>query len=267
MPTVTGLAITPVKATRLRQVDRVTLTPQGVRENRRFYVIDDRDRMVNSKMLAVLQTVIADYSDPDRTLRLSLPDGRVVEGEVSVGETITTTFFSQVDQGRLVHGPWSEALSEVSGRSLRLVEADGRGTAVDRGTDGAVSLISRASLARLAEVGGVESVDPRRFRMLVEIDGVEAHAEDGWVDRGAFRIGEAAVAFGGHVGRCMITTRDPDTGKVDLPTLDILGSYRTALGTTEPLPFGIWGRVLRPGSVTVGDEVAPVGDEVAPVDG
>jgi uncharacterized protein len=258
MPTVTGLAITPVKATRLHQVDRVTLTPQGVRENRRFYVIDDRDRMVNSKMLAVLQTVIADYSDADRTLRLSLPDGRVVEGEVCVGETITTTFFSQVDQGRLVHGPWSEALSEVSGRSLRLVEADGRGTAVDRGTEGAVSLISRASLARLAEVGGVESVDPRRFRMLVEIDGVDAHAEDGWVDRGAFRIGEAAVAFGGHVGRCMITTRDPDTAKVDLPTLDILGSYRAGLGTTEPLPFGIWGRVLRPGSVTVGDEVAPV---------
>jgi uncharacterized protein len=258
MPTVTGLAVTPIKATRLHQVDRVTLTPEGVRENRRFYVIDDRNRMVNSKMLAVLQTVVADYRDADRTLRLSLPDGRVLEGEVAVGETITTTFFSQVDQGRLVHGPWSEALSDVTGRSLRLVEADGRGTAVDRGTDGAVSLISRASLARLAEVGGVESVDVRRFRMLVEIDGVDAHAEDSWVDRGAVRIGEAAVAFGGHVGRCMITTRDPDTAKVDLPTLDILGSYRTGLDTTEPLPFGIWGRVVKPGAIAVGDEVASV---------
>ena len=111
-----------------------------------------------------------------------------------------------------------------------------------------MSLISRASLARLAQVGGVESVDPRRFRMLVEIDGVDAHAEDGWVDRGAFRIGEAAVAFGGHVGRCMITTRDPDTAKVDLPTLDILGSYRTGPGDDRAvLPFGIWGRVLAPG--------------------
>jgi uncharacterized protein len=258
MPTVTGLAITPVKATRLHQVDRVTLAPEGVRENRRFYVIDDRDRMVNSKMLATLQTVIADYADASRTLRLSLPDGRMVEGEVSLGEAITTSFFSQVAEGRLVHGPWSQALSEVCGRSLRLVEADGRGTAVDRGTDGAVSLISRASLARLAEVGGVDSVDVRRFRMLVEIDGVDAHAEDGWVGHGAFRIGEALVSFGGHVGRCMITTRDPDTARVDLPTLDILGSYRTGLGTTEPLPFGIWGRVVRPGSVAVGDEVAPV---------
>jgi uncharacterized protein YcbX len=93
--------------------------------------------------------------------------------------------------------------------------------------------------------------------MLVEIDGVEAHAEDDWVGNGGVRIGEAVVAFGGHVGRCLITSRDPDTAKVDLPTLDILRSYRADLDTTEPLPFGIWGRVLQPGAVAVGDEVAP----------
>ena len=44
---------------------------------------------------------------------------------------------------------------------------------------------------------------------------------------------------------------------VDLPTLDILGDYRGALDTTEPLPFGVWGRVLEPGTIRVGDEVTP----------
>ena len=63
------------------------------------------------------------------------------------------------------------------------------------------------------------------------------------------------VSFSGHVGRCLITSRDPDTGEVDLPTLDVLGAYRTGLDTTEPLPFGIWGRVVSPGAVSVGDEV------------
>jgi uncharacterized protein YcbX len=256
MPVVTGLAITPVKATRLHTVERLTLGPDGVRENRRFYVVDDRDRMINSKLLGALQTVVADYSDSERTLRLSLPDGRVVEGPVRLGDPITTRFFSRVAQDRLVEGPWSQALSESCGQPLRLVEVDGEGTGVDRGAAGAVSLISRASLARLAQVGGQESVDPRRFRMLIEIDGVDAHAEDRWVG-GAVRIGEATVAFDGHVGRCLITSRDPDTGEVDLPTLDILGSYRAGLGTTEPLPFGIWGRVLEPGTIRVGDEVIP----------
>ncbi len=258
MASVVGLAFTPVKATRLHVVDRVELGPHGLEENRRFYVIDDRDRMINSKIAGELQTVIADYSHGDRRLRFSLPDGRVLEDEVRLGSEVDTRFFSTQRKGRLVEGPWSEALSEVAGRPLRLVEPSAPGDGVDRGAGGAVSLISRASLARLAEVGEVERLDPRRFRMLIEIDGVDAHAEDRWVDNGAVRIGGAVVAFSGHVGRCLITSRDPDSGVVDLPTLDLLGSYRGSVDSTEPLPFGVWGRVLEPGTVRVGDEVAQV---------
>jgi uncharacterized protein YcbX len=254
---VVGLGFTPVKATRLHAVDRLELGPDGVRENRRFYVIDGRDRMVNSKMIGALQTVVANYSADERTLQFQLPDGRTVTDEIRLGDPITTKFFGSPAQGRLVEGPWSEALSEVGGRPLRLVEAEGAVGGVDRGADGSVSLISRASLAQLAAAGGVESVDSRRFRMLVEIDGVEAHAEDAWVGSGPVRLGGAVVAFNGHVGRCLITSRDPDSGVVDLPTLDILQDYRGSLKTTEPLPFGIWGRVVSPGAVQVGDEVTP----------
>jgi uncharacterized protein YcbX len=133
-----------------------------------------------------------------------------------------------------------------------LVEApDG---AVDRGPRGAVSLISRASLARLAEAAGEPSVDARRFRMLIEVDGVGPHAEDAWVGREA-RVGDASILFTGHVGRCLITSRDPDTGVIDLPTLDIIDSYRGEIDTTEPLPFGIFGEVRRQGRVRVGDVV------------
>jgi uncharacterized protein YcbX len=255
---VVGLAFTPVKATRLHVVDRVDLGPEGVLDNRRFYVIDDRDRMINSKIVGELQTVVADYSHDDRTLTLSLPDGRVVEGSVRLGEEVDVRFFSTQRRGRLVEGPWSEALSQVAGRPLRLVEPSSPGGGVDRGAGGAVSLISRASLSRLAEVGGVESLDSRRFRMLIEIDGVSAHAEDRWVGNGSVRTGGAVVAFTGHVGRCLITSRDPDSGVVDLPTLDLLGSYRDAVESTEPLPFGVWGRVVEPGTVRVGDEVVPL---------
>jgi uncharacterized protein len=258
MAAVVELRFTPVKATRLHSVDRIELTADGVSDNRRFYVIDDRNRMINSKIVGELQTVIAEYSSDDRRLRLELPDGRVVEDEIRLGDEVDARFFSMQRKGRLVEGPWSEAFSQVAGRPLRLVEPSSAGGGVDRGRGGAVSLISRASLARLAEAGGVESVDSRRFRMLFEIDGVEAHAEDGWVDAGRVQIGEAVVAFTGHVGRCLITSRDPDTGKVDLPTLDILQDYRGSLEMTEPLPFGVWGRVVSPGMVRVGDEVTPL---------
>lgn len=257
MPTVVGLTMTPVKATRLHAVDRLELGPEGVPDNRRFYVIDERNRMINAKIAGELQQVVAEYSHPERRLRLSLPDGRLVEDVVRLGDEVDTRFFSTSRMARVVDGPWAEVFSQVVGRPLRLVEIDGDGQGVDRGAAGAVSLISRASLARLADVGGVEALDVRRFRMLVEIDGVAAHEEDAWArSRSGVRVGEAVVAFAGHVGRCLITSRDPDTGVVDVPTLDIIGSYRSQIDATEPLPFGIWGRVVSPGTVRVGDEVS-----------
>ena len=62
--------------------------------------------------------------------------------------------------------------------------------------------------------------------------------------RRGVRIGPALVRFGGHVGRCSTTTLDPESGRPDLPTLDLLRFYRGELDTTEPLPFGVYGEVL-----------------------
>lgn len=253
--TVTDLAVTAVKGTRMRPVTEIELGSDGARGNRRFFVIDERDRMVNGKQIGTLQTVSTSYDDDARRLAFEFPDGSRVEGEVRLGAPIAAGFFSQTAQGHLVEGPWAAALSDHIGRSLRLVSP---GSAVDRGAAGAVSLISRASLARLADEAGAGSIDARRFRMLIEIDGVAAHAEDGWVGD-EVRVGEALIRLGGHVGRCLVTTRDPDTGEVDLPVLDLLRGYRAGLQTTEPLAFGVFGAVVEPGVVRIGDPVAPVG--------
>jgi len=91
--------------------------------------------------------------------------------------------------------------------------------------------------------------------MLIEVAGSYPHQEDDWVGH-RLRIGEALVAMHGHVGRCLVTTQSPDTGVVDLPTLDLL-SYRRGLATTEPLAFGVYGEVLEPGLVRLGDRVTP----------
>jgi uncharacterized protein YcbX len=99
MPAVTGLAVTAVKGTRLRQVDCVELGRDGVRENRRFYLIDDENLLVNSKRVGKLQQVIADYSEAERRLRLELPDGQVVDDEVRLGDQVVTKFFSRAAPG------------------------------------------------------------------------------------------------------------------------------------------------------------------------
>jgi MOSC domain-containing protein YiiM len=43
---------------------------------------------------------------------------------------------------------------------------------------------------------------------------------------------------------------------VDFRTLHHLQAYRGAMPTTEPLPFGVYLRVVRSGRVRLGDRVA-----------
>ena len=74
--------------------------------------------------------------------------------------------------------------------------------------------------------------------------------------RGVCTAGTCESAFLTTCGRsCVDTSRHPENGTVDLPTLDLLRDYRGELPTTEPLPFGIYGEVLEPGAVHVGDQV------------
>ncbi|MEO6859018.1 MAG: MOSC domain-containing protein [Solirubrobacteraceae bacterium] len=249
---VSGLAMTAIKGARVHAVPEIELEETGARGNRAFYLIDERNRMRNGKQLGKLQGVSTEYDPDSGRLALSFPDGSRVEGSVTYGPALSTGFFSRTYSARTVLGPWSEAISEYVGQRLRLVAPEI--SAIDRGPEGAASLISRASLARLAQQAGADSVDGRRFRMLIEVDGVTAHAEDGWMSR-AVRVGDALVAVRGNVGRCLVTSRDPETGEITLPTLDLLGDYRREVESTEPLPFGVHAAVLEPGRVSVGDPV------------
>jgi MOSC domain-containing protein YiiM len=52
----------------------------------------------------------------------------------------------------------------------------------------------------------------------------------------------------------VVTKYDPDIGTSDLATLGALARYRRE-GVTEPLPFGVYGDVIVPGRVRIGDPV------------
>jgi uncharacterized protein YcbX len=253
--TVTGLATTPVKGLRIVSRREVMLTRLGVPDNRRFYLVDEQSRMVNGKTIGILSAVQADFDAGSGRLTLIFPDGTEVSGTTRRGSQITTQFFSRAPSATLVEGPWSDALSRYAASPLRLVEADPNQGAVDRGPAGAVSLISEASVHRLEAQADGRSIDVRRFRMLIEVAGLAAHEEDEWVGQ-TIRIGEARIAMRGHVGRCLVTSQCPDTGVTDMPVLKLL-SYRRDLPTTERLAFGIFGEVLVPGLVRLGDIVGP----------
>ena len=236
----------------------MSVGPFGVEGNRRFFLVDRGMRMINGKRIGALQTILADYAAPARELWVGFPDGTVVTDTVAQGEPLEAGFFGGLMAAHAVQGPWSAAISEHVGEPLALLESDLDEGAIDRGRGGTVSLVSRATLGRLAaQAGGDgrEPVDARRMRMLFEIEGVPAHEEDTWIGR-PLRIGGAVISLRGHTGRCVVTTRDPQTGEQTLDTLKLLARYRLEVPSTEPLSCGVHGEVLAAGVVRIGDPVA-----------
>jgi uncharacterized protein YcbX len=253
--TVSWIAYTPVKGLRLQHRDETELTADGVPGDRSFFLVDERRKMVSATRVGALVAVVGAYDEPAGALALTFPDGHRVGAPVELGELEDVRFHGLGLRARPVLGPFSDALSQHCGVRLRMFASPPERPGVDRGRDGAVTLLSLASLERLRAVAGeTEPVDPRRFRMTLGIDGLSAHEEDGWIDR-AVRVGEALLQITGNVGRCKLTTRNADTGRVDFQTLRHLASFRGATTSTEPLPFGVHARVLEPGRVRAGDRV------------
>jgi uncharacterized protein YcbX len=254
VPTVSRISIAPVKGLALVHPDEVMLELTGVRSNRRFHIVDADGCRYNQLRNGRLVQIESDYDPDSERLTLRFPDGSVSDGIVAVGEEITTDFYGRPVTGNLVNGPWSDALSSWAGRPLRLVQS-APGAAVDRRI-GNVTLVSTESLLELARhAGQAEPVDGRRFRMLFELNDCQPHEEEGWVKR-QLRIGDALVRLRNDVGRCAITTQNPETGVPDFDTLGAISSYRKLTANEagkKHIPFGVFGEVVEPGRVAVGD--------------
>jgi len=254
---VVRISVAPIKSLGLVHPDEVELEPGGVRGNRRFWLRDESGALYAGKRDGSILKIRPEWDEESRRLALTFPDGERVEGVVELGEEVEANMYAwHRVRSRAVRGPWQEAISRYVGRPLELLWADdGAVDRIPRG--GTVSLVSTASLDRLQhEMDLKQSVDGRRFRMLFEIDGVGAHEEDEWMGR-EVQVGDATIAVNGDIGRCIITSRDPDTGVPDLPTLVTLASYRRE-GVKESLPFGVYGSVVSPGKVRVGDIASPL---------
>lgn len=250
------IAYSPVKGLGLLYPSEVELTSLGVTANRRFFLVDEHLQMVNGKRLGKLVQIQPEFDEAENRLTLRFPEGAQVSDVVELGQDVVASFLGKPREGRLVNGPWSAALSEWAGQPLRLVAPAPGLVGVDRGVAGGVSVASPASVDRLADVMGVDALERARFRMLFWVDGLQAHEEDAWVNS-QVAIGEAIVQFVGHVGRCLVTGQNPHTGLTDLDTLAGLKAYRDPALTTSPLALGVWGEVVQPGRVRLGDAVAP----------
>ena len=252
---VAWIHVAPVKALAIDSRREAYIGPLGVEDDRRFCIVDpETNKMLNAKRIAMLVSIRPELEDGRLTLHF--PSGPKVRGEVALGDPLSITIFSREAEARAVEGPFSDALSKAAGQPLRLVRLEHQGEGVDRSARrGAASILSEESLRAIGRAGGADRPgDPRRFRMLIGVSGVPAHTEDSWIGE-QVHVGEAVLVPAGNVGRCAVTTVDPESGVSDFDTLAALAKYRGEKVTTEPLPFGVWARVAKPGRVRLGDPV------------
>jgi uncharacterized protein len=247
---VSRLNIAPVRSLGLETREEIRVEATGVAEDRRFFVTDADNRLVD-QLIAPTMVQVSAWTDPDATiLRLTFPDGRVIEDEVRLAEPIETPIHGRTGVGHVVDGPFGAALGALLGKDVRVVRCDRPG---GTRTKSPVTLVSDGSLDVLGAALGVGAVDARRFRMLVELDGGGPHEEDTWVG-GRIGLGGTILRVSGAVPRCAMTTHDPNTGDRDFDTLHAIKAYR-GLVNGKDLMFGVYGEVDQPGTIRLGDEV------------
>ncbi|MGW5637189.1 MOSC domain-containing protein [Streptomyces sp. NPDC003832] len=267
MAEVVDLICYPVKGCAGLSLSDAPLTAAGLAHDRTFMVTDGngvyRTQRRHPRLALIRPVVSADGAG----LRLDA-DGTAVHIEVTTSAPrrrvdLFGAAFEGIDQGDEAAG-W---LTEVLGTPSRLVRvppehdriADGWTPGPSGYADSsAVHLLSRASLdlldRRMAEQGG-PPLPMSRFRPNVVVDGTDWAAEPHAEDRvRRVRIGGAELGWAKLAVRCAVTLVDQERGeRRGKEPLRTLARYRRAPG--GGVVFGTKFSVLRPGKLSVGDEV------------
>ncbi len=253
---VTRVGVTPVKGARHTAYDALVLDAAGAVGDRQFCFVDASSHQVlrtvqNARLLAI------GASYDGSVLALDLPSGEVASATPRpTGELIECDYWGRRTVLELVSGPHAELVSTHLGRPVLLAAAP-RGAVI---YGGAVSLVTTASLHRLADHLGLPSgeLEAARFRATLVLDaGDEPFVEDGWAGL-EMAVGEARIRVAEPIPRCAVVDLEPTTGVADAKVLAALAELRPRQGSRQ-LSFGWDAVVTRPGIVRPGDPLRLLG--------
>lgn len=221
---VSSLYVYPIKSSAPLPLSRAAVEPRGLRDDRRWMVVDGDGNFVTGRQIAGLTRI---HAEPTATgLRLSAPGAAPIDVATPAPEH-ASRIEVQVWKDRvaaLAVDPAADRwLSERLQTPVRLMFMDAgavRPVASGFGRDGdqvsfadgfPLLLISQGSLdglnARLAQ-----PVSMLRFRPNVVVDGCAAHAEDRWR---RLRMGDIEFDVAKACRRCVFTTVEPERGERD----------------------------------------------------
>jgi len=256
---VTHLRTTPIKGFTMRESSRVSLVVDGgVAGDRAFFMVDAAGKLLSATRTACFLPCWASFDPRTQVVAIGRGAETLLEERVVAREPVRAHFFAdRYASGSVVGGQWGRCLSEIAGEPVRLVRATGPLGGFDLHP---VSLLSGASVRALTDDTAHETVDSRRFRMTITVDGVPPFTEDAWLGQ-ALRIGDSLVRVTSRVRRCAAVQKDPDGAARRENVLrrlkEVRGTTTTPMG--HGLTLGVYGDVEEAGVVEVGDRVRVVG--------
>ena len=254
-PTVTVLTVHPVKSLGGVSVDEATVEPQGLRDDRRWAVVDPHGTKVTAREEHALLGLRAEPLE-DGAVRLVSPGGDQLDVAAPRDAAPVAVRFSGQESARPAGAEADAWLTTRVGRPLRLIWQEASTHRPIRPEMGGVEgernslsdaaplhVTSEASLRRLndwmleaARERGEQPGEPighDRFRPNVVVAGGEPFAEDAWT--GA-RIGDVPFRATMMCDRCVMTTIDRATGESGKEPIRTLALHRKWDGATW---FGI----------------------------
>ena len=260
-----GLFIYPVKGLRGVSLDEAAMQLCGLRDDRRWMLVDEHGRFLSQRRLPAMARLDALIEGDLLTLRhgeATLHVGRPKPG----GPRLEVSIWRSRLSAACADAAADNWLTAHLGKPCRLVALDdararpieppyGEGDAHVSFADGfPVLLTSEASLAALNEALP-QPVGMDRFRPNLVVSGAAAWAENDWA---GLRIGDIAFRGPKPCTRCVVPSIDQRLGDIPIP-----GEPLATLARLNPRPEGVvFGRNLIPlmtGTLRRGDPIELLG--------
>jgi hypothetical protein len=233
----------PVKSLQGEQLTTADIQREGLAGDRQWALFDrDTGYGLTARRVPELLFGRARLA-VDGTLEIHLPDGTVTTDDAVLsdwlGRRVTLRSAAEAAGRRRYESPEDDLAEDGTGRTGRWHPWEGAGGgAFHDNADGRVSLVSTGTLGEW---------DRRRFRSNVLLEGADEERYVGF----PVRLGGALLGIGELIPRCVMVTR-PQPGGLDRDTSVLKTIHRERGGE-----LAVAARVFRPGTVRVGDVLAP----------
>ena len=260
MITVSTLITYPLKSAQGIELPDTGFDAEGMINDRRLMAVDEQGMFLTARRDPELLHISCEPTSTGWRLshpKLQDPLNLSVDSTLALSSQVWNDQVAALDAGEKA----AEWISQALGKTARIALWKPQARTSSKyhletsfADEAPILIASEASMKQGCDWGGVDH-DYRRFRPNIIVSGVEAFEEENW---SKIQIGTATFELLDTCSRCVLVTRDPDTGEQHpnlQPMKALIKQHSNA--SKEPI-MGVNAKLVSPpevAKISVGDKV------------